>query len=322
MKKKDILINESRIVAVVNAVNAARERRDYPFDSAALHPPEEKFVGWLKEHDDSVFATNALFLLTTMVFADNSETFFRIKLGNKSKFQENAWIFDVQKALSSPKTEEAATAYFTPGYNRVAIDDWRHNCQVISDQYKGDIHNFFSECDDDALKVVQVLENNAKVPGKPGLRRYGHKLARMFVGWTQLYGLHDFKNVDKIGIPVDFHVVALLRQTGGILFSDPTPKDIVGKEVVNPLMMRLCVENKWKPTTVSENLWQVGSKGCNNLEHQRCPIAHLCYRMMSREQLDTKGLFDPADTGRWLTRRERIKFRDGVVWLFDPNSAK
>jgi len=306
-KENNIVVDKIRAREVIESALEARKNRDGLF--ANFIPPEKPFIDLLKkfggELNDSRFCLNALFLTIPLVIAQNTSHFFN-RIANPELLRQYGWIFNPDEVLGKGLKEtdviDVCNSYFRPaGYSANGLLQWMHNLKILGEKYNGDLRNFFRENDNDAEKVIDalVVRPRAKTDEKTGFRRYGPKLARLFVQWVNQYELYDLKNTDEIGIPADFQVSRILIQTDALLLNEPIQAHTITHKVVLPLISELCHENGFKPQEVSESLWTIGSYGCTNRRHEICPVASYCDSMISRTPYDRGGMFDPTDVGRF-----------------------
>ena len=302
-------IDKDRAKSVIEKALAGREARTGFF--ATNFQPEKQFIEIAQEYgtqtENEAFCLNALFMTTPFVIAQNTGQFFN-RITDAKLLNDYAWIFDPSTAINETTSDpngvlrKACLDYFRPaGYSVNALGQWMHNLSVLNEKHQGDIRNFFRECEDDAVKVVDalVVRPRAKSSEKTGFRRYGPKLARLFVQWVNQYELYVLKNSGEVGVPVDFQIARVLIQTDAIPLSEPVQAHTITHKVLLPMFTELCNENGFKPQEVSEALWTIGSVGCSNRRHEDCPVASLCNRMISRNPYDRGGMFDPTDVGRF-----------------------
>ncbi len=319
MSIENVTVNRERIKEVVEIALSARRNKESIF-KGRVHPPEENFIGLIREYGDGIndesYPLTALFLTTSLVFADGSEKFFKM-ISDPHLFFKYAWIFQPKEILSRENAEEACSEYFrTGGYNiHQALPRWKHNCRVIFERYNGDLRNFLEENNNDAIKIIETLTQKKK--GENDFRRFGPKLSRLFIEWVTQYNLYPLKNFEKTGFSIDFQKPRLFIQTNGIELKFPERRDLIAEKILTPLMQEMCIEENWLPSEVSATLWLIGSRCCNFFKHEICPLASLCDKMISRDPYDTRSLFDPTDIGRHLTSRERRLFLNGQPKLFD-----
>jgi hypothetical protein len=319
MSIENVVVNKERIKLVVETALRARRNSESIF-KGKVRPPEEDFISLIREHGDDIhdetYPLTALFLVTSLVFADDSEKFFKL-ISKPFLFKEHAWIFQPKEVLSRKDTKEVCSKYFrTGGYNiQQALPAWEHNCRVIFERYGGDLRNFLEENNNDAMEIIETLTQKKK--GENDFRRFGPKLSRLFIEWVTQYDLYPLKNFEKTGFSIDFQKPRLFIQTNGIELKFPERRDLIAEKILTPLMQEMCIEENWLPSEVSATLWLIGSRCCNFFKHEICPLASLCDKMISRDPYDTRSLFDPTDIGRHLTSRERRLFLNGQPKLFD-----
>lgn len=302
---ENITVNRGRIQEVITCALEARQDRTHLFSQEIL-APEKEFVDLIKAYSvlerDERFAANALFLTTSLVFAEDTAAFFK-RISDPELFSKYSWLFIPEIVLITLEVEDSCKKYFRPGgYSQIALNQWQHNCRLMVEKYGGDIRNFFKENDNDAVKIVNALVVYPRKKDKEGFRRFGPKLARLIVQWVKQYDLYPLSNTEKVGVPIDFQVARLLVQTNGLTFENPVRQNDVAVKILTPLLVTLCEENGWDPKDVSETLWFIGNMGCNERRHQDCPLDDKCTSLLSRTLYDSKGLIDPTDIGRFKMR--------------------
>lgn len=319
-EQKRPIVKEDRIVAMMRRAIEARQKKEGIFAEEII-PPEKPFIDQAKAYGekigDQTFALHAVFFITTIVFADNSTRQFRHITSTENspfqsgffpkpdRFSQYAWLFKPERVIKTPEEifEKEVREFTRPWYNAIALRRWQHNARVLLDRYDGDLRNFFDDHDYDAPKIFDALKGPKRKTGWQGFHRFGEKLGRLFLQWVGQYELAQLEHLDEIGIPVDFQIARLIIQTGGIKLDKPTHKHWVQDGTLVPLLPQLLKEIDEKPSFISETLWLIGSRCCNEYQHNLCPLAEMCDRLISRAPLDQDGLFDPQDVGRWETKK-------------------
>jgi hypothetical protein len=310
---EQLQVDENQVHQVISTALEAK-RTGMGIFSPDIPMPERSFIDLAKLHEaqigDPLFALHALFLVTTLAFNQNTRAFFN-RITKPSSFEKYYWLFQpavvVKFAQESPESNQiildALDDYFTPaGYAGNALAEWVHNCRVImNDKNKGDLRNFFTQNDNDALKIVKalVVAERTKSKYKPDFRRFGPKLAPLVIQWINQYGLYRFTNVDKIGPPVDFQLSRVFIQTKGIIIPPDLKEGAQAHYLMNvilgPLLKTMCIANNLDPRLVSEALYTIGNRLCGKRKHLECPIASLCTRKMYSQKKIVKGRFLPPD---------------------------
>lgn len=304
MSIERIAVDKERIAGVIGICLEARQDQTFIF-SKDIIPPEERYIGLLKQYSQEIgddrFLLNALFLTTTMVFASNTQRFFR-GISNYDQLEEYSWIFmpEIVVSMDEDEVKEACRKFLKPaGYSQNALKQWVHNCKVLTEKYDGDLRNFFSENSDDAIKIIRSLEvfPRAHSADKKDFRRYGPKLSRLFLQWVQQYELYSLENADEFGLPIDFQVARIIIQTGGLRLDGPAQAHSLTYKVLLPLLISLCSEKGWEPKDVSNTLWSIGNNCCNTKRHDQCPVNNSCEGQISRKPYDKDGMFEPVGNG-------------------------
>lgn len=306
-----IIVDEARVIAVVNqALEAYRNRSG--FLKNVGDPPEKAFINLVKsygqEHGLKTFALHALFFVSTTIFGDITTRQFATISAPERLQRYYAWLFkpeEVVQKRNSAVMESARRFTKLGGYNNTAIREWRHNARVIHEDFGGSLRNFFEAHRNDAPEILKALIGPEKGKSKhPGFRRFGPKIAPLFLIWVDQYGLANLQNILEVPPPVDVQIARVIIQTEGITLPGPTHNNVVLDRTLIPLLARLCKENGWHPKDVSAALWTIGSVGCKQRWHSSCPLGPLCTSLISTKGVTTDGKFYPDDIGRYKTAAE------------------
>lgn len=262
--------------------------------------PEDKFIQFLRDRgEDDRTIVNSLFLTTMMTFSGGTASFFN-NLCNEHEFKKFGWLFEpsVVSRLPEDWVIENAIRYLKPqGHQLNGLKGWHHNCVELM-KYGGDVRDFLEYHDFDALKITQALFVRPRATSKEKeFWRFGPKLSILFIQWMDRYGLcPELKNVDNIGIPVDFEICRLAIQTGIVNIRDEVNAHNLSFKILLPMFIKLFKETGLKPRYVSEALWTLGSRGCARerprYQHKntKCPVGDLCTGVYSKPR-DNKGKF-------------------------------
>jgi len=266
--------------------------------------PEDKFIRFLIEKGESqTFILNSLFLLTTMTFSGDTDIFFK-RLVQEGEYEANRWVFD-PKTVSQAGEDTVILAlenFLKPqGHQGNALYGWYHNCVELM-KYDGEVMNFFAVHDFDSIKIVKALFVKPRIKrSEKEFWRFGPKLSILLIQWVDRYGLcQELVNVDNIGIPVDFEICRFAIQTGIANITDEVNAHNLSYNILLPMFIKLCAETGWKPRSVSEALWTIGSKGCAmekpflRERNALCPAKTFCYGVYSKPR-DNRGKFYSLD---------------------------
>lgn len=304
-----IKVDRERAVYVIETCLKERAREGSPLN---IELPEKEFIDLIINHAEEIgderFVSNALFFVTSLVLFQETFDFFARIMANKELLDEYAWIFQPEAVLAKVeagmKIEDVVKAcktFLQPrGIAIVALGQWVHNCEVLYKNYGGDIRNFFKKNENDAVKIVKalVVSPRAKSYQKPELRRFGQKLAPLFLQWVGQYDLYPLENIDEIGVPTDWQICRVAVQTGILTLTEPTQVHRVVNGELRPLLADLCIKHGWPPREVSATLWLTGNQLCTNRRHNDCPVSEECTILISRGPFDA-GKVDPTDVGRF-----------------------
>lgn len=274
-----------------------------------IEPPEVSLVEIAKRYEirNNIenFALHTFFFLLPTLIADNS-TRQLARVTRPTLFYPHAWLFrpEIVTKKSDTQVREAAQDLTGAGHNQRALEKWRHNASVLYEHYESNLKNFFEENLNHAPSILEKLKGPKVKVGWEGFHRFGEKTGRLFLMWAKHYGLAELEDIEDIGIPVDFQVTRLMVQTGGLLLDEPIHKHWVQDRTLTPFFRTFCKNHGLSSLEVSETLWLIGNRCCNNYRHDLCPLHNLCTKLISREPLNTRGFINPTDVGRWKTRRE------------------
>lgn len=304
------VINFERLEEVVFRAIEGRRQNEGLFVEG-YKPPELAFIELAKEYGKQTgnpsFALHALAQYITALFSDNSTLQLK-RAAKPSDFEKYKWLYEPKEVVNRSQEEvvSAATALVKPSQNAVALEEWKHNSEVIVNKYEGDMKNFFAEHNFEAPKLLEALTNSKnKVEG---FRRYGPKIASLFLLWVDHYDLVGRKltYMQHNGIQVDFQIIRLCVQTGALKLDKPTHTTTVTSILIDAFQ-KLCLkhctdETGLTPEYISETLWFIGHRGCNEMDHSRCPIEDMCTSMLWRIPYDRLGIISPRDHGRYDTK--------------------
>jgi hypothetical protein len=304
MNAERVVLNEKRLIEVIQVVLETRRGQKFVF-SEGYTSPEEPYINLLKEHGKRIsnpaFAVNAVFLSTSLVRGNRTRPFLE-NISDADKIANYAWIFDPAQVLQrgDKATQKACLEFFRPpGYCRDAIPKWYHNSQVIMNN-GGDVRNFFNKFDGDANTIAKAIyvRNRAKIWEKEGtFWGFGPKLSHLAIQWISLHGLYDFKNIEHL--PVDFQIARIAIQTDALTLTSEANADEVIARGLMPGIRKICLEKGIDPREVSQALWTLGSEGCNNKRHNDCPLANICVRYITSKSYQRTGRFNSQDEGRY-----------------------
>ncbi len=302
MGLENVQINKQRLTQVIQTSLTAYDQKTGIFNNIEKHP-EEDFISLIKKHglkiNDDKFALHALFFTTQMVHGDSTEFLFK-RISNPELIEKHSWIFEPKKVIKHNNKDiiEACTKFFRPGgYSASAFTQWQHNCQIIENNYDGDLRNFLKKNNDDAQKIIDalVVYPRAKTHNKKEFRRYGPKLSRLLIQWVNQYNFYDLKNTNSVCIPIDFHICRISLQTFGVEIDQPIGTHDMTNKILLPILSEIIDENSFSARHISESLWSIGSNCCNKKRCDLCPIDEFCGFLMPRISYDSRGVFDLAD---------------------------
>lgn len=299
--RQEIIINEPRAIEVIK--RTVESKRDHTFIFETQNEfPEEKFIKLTQEigENNQNYPLNSLFLITPLIRGDNTFNFFE-RVVNSPLVRENSWIFEPKKVVEADHqgidVKKICQETLRPGgYSISYLDQWVHNCQILVDRYQGNVLHFFQTNNNSANEIIQklIVRPRAKTKEKSEFRGFGPKIATLAVQWANQYFI-PLKDADLIGVPVDFQISRILIQTGAVDIIDSQNAFQITHRIVLPLIKNICQKEDIKPRDVSESLWLIGSRCCNNDSHDLCPVNDLCTKTISRKDYDASGMFNPTD---------------------------
>ncbi|MHC1716800.1 MAG: hypothetical protein AB9915_02890 [Candidatus Dojkabacteria bacterium] len=248
---------------------------------------EERFLQLLSEKENEYpgITLNGLFLITSLTFSGSIDVLFK-HLIEPSLFEQNLWLFIPQKVVERKEEEciEALKVYAKPtGTTGKSIMEWYHNSKHLLERYDGQIANLFFECDGNALRIIpEIMGGKERQKSKEDFRRYGTKLATLFLLWVDQYKLYDFENIDSIGIPIDRHVRRFLIKTGILVPFDEIPIYNYSYDLALPILKEVVTHltNKgYKAWQVMNAIWGISTNECRKGLHNNCPLNESCTRI-------------------------------------------
>jgi len=256
------------------------------------HHPESPFLNLLQEKEKEYrdITLNGLFLTTTLIFGGETKTIFS-HLANVQSFEKNFWVFVPEEVVKKDEKEcyESLLEYIEPpGRVKNSIREWWHNCDYLLKKYDGSVKNLFSSCNNDAHKILSVMiGGKERLKNKEGFKRFGTKLATLYLLWVDQYKLHNLENIDEIGIPIDVHLRRLFIKTGIIVPYGEIPIHNFAYDLMSPILkesIKKLTERGYEPWEVMNAMWGLSSHECQNSLHKVCPIDHYCNRVSHTEE--------------------------------------
>ena len=248
--------------------------------------PEAKFISLLREKESEYpgITLNGLFLVTSLTFAGSTEALFS-NLTNEESFENNSWLFS--PSLVVTKTEEecidALMEYVRPtGITKWSVDQWWHNCKYLRSRYDGQVEVLFNEFGGNAFQILpQIQCGKEREKNKSGFRRYGTKLATLFLLWVDQYGLYELDNINSIGIPIDRHVRRFLTKTDILVPKNDIPIYNFTYDLALPMIKEIIesLQDKgYQAWQVMNAIWGLSTNECKKGLHEGCPIEERCSR--------------------------------------------
>ena len=254
--------------------------------------PELSFIQLLraKEKEYQDISLNGLFLATSLIFASKTKTIFS-HLSEHSSFEKNYWVFIPSEVVEKDKDEcyETLLNYIKPpGIVKRSIQEWQHNSYYLQDNYDGCIRNLFLSNENDARKILDVIiGGKERLKSKEGFRRFGTKLATLYLLWVNQYNMYELENIDDIGIPIDRHLRRFFIKTGILVAHNEIPVHNFSYDLMMPILkasIKELTEKGYRPWQVMNAIWGLSSHDCLKSLHDGCPIDNYCDRVSPREE--------------------------------------
>jgi hypothetical protein len=141
---------------------------------------------------------------------------------------------------------------------------WKTLGTTFWEKWKGDPLNFIKDCNDDAELIWTQLQNKKENHYYPKLR--GPKIGPLWIRMLRDNIGLELKNLDKIPIPVDTHVIRATLATGVIRGEFKTTRDKITKytqEVWFESFKKLHNEGiDLIPLNMDKPLWHLSKNGC------------------------------------------------------------
>lgn len=312
-----VTINPEMALEVVRIISKAYDDKTHLFANPKVSPPEERafplFIDYGKYRGLPDYGLNAVFFIANNLYADNTSKQLK-RVSKPQVLEKHEWLLDPNKVANSDPDQVVygVLDFVQPArYNRVrTAQNWLHNANVLAKYYGGSVNNFFAAHDFDAEKILPILQGPEKKKDWHLFKGFGSKTVRLTLQYIGQYNLAPLKNLDRIGVPVDFLIARIMIQTGALnLVEGEAHKKWVLDRTLVPLFIKMCIDHRIPPQKVSEALWLLGHFGCNLLNHDQCPVAHLCTTLIPRDPIDEDGKFvlpKPEDDFRWKGKPKRI----------------
>lgn len=140
--------------------------------------------------------------------------------------------------------------------------------------HDGDPYNLLSQYKFDALKIYEAMRGRFSnwfpyISGVKVICFYLREIASLGFPFK-------LKNLDKIDIPVDIHVLRATIKLGCITGKYEGPIEEVN-DAVRAYWKEVCEEERFFPLQLDEPLWLLSRGGCKLSKESYCPKERMCY---------------------------------------------
>lgn len=199
-----------------------------------------------------------------------------------------------------------------------ALLGWYHNCCILQKTYHGHIYEYFNAHNNDANEIHEALhfKPDGSTVNKE-FKRFENKLASLFLQWVGRYELYPLSNMNKFGLPVDFHLCRIAIQTGILDPQVEIARGVLANEIFVPIIKHLCKKNGWSPAAVSEALWVIGSQGCTPDQkafapYNTCPLKEECIGAIRKLKNDD-AFYPSLDTLEETKKIKKWVVKEGIL---------
>lgn len=165
---------------------------------------------------------------------------------------EYDWIFDPETVGKTSVVDLHTEVFKKVGWradNAPAF--WKNNAQTIAEEFDGDVRNLLSQCDYDATKIENFIqeEHPEWFPSLKG--------AKVSVLWLRLIDeeIHSLDSLDEINIPADRNI---LRVTNYLLGESLEKRTEENLEIARETWSEVCEGTDLIPVRLDKPLWLCG----------------------------------------------------------------
>ena len=177
--------------------------------------------------------------------------------------EETKFVFDPKKCLEKTfeEVQYALTKYRVALQKQKQTEIWLALCHTIVDLYDGDIRALFDELDNDVDKIRDFIqkENKKKFPYLSGT-----KICNYWLYVIYQYTDRKYKNIEKLTVAPDTHVVKSTHRLGLITDEELTRSDV--QLIVIDRWNELFKGTKYKPIDIHTALWLWSRNGFKELK--------------------------------------------------------
>lgn len=177
--------------------------------------------------------------------------------------EETKFVFNPKKCLEKTfdEVQYALTKYKVALQKQKQTEIWLALCHTIVDLYDGDIRALFDELDNDVDKIRDFIQNENK-------RKFpylsGTKICNYWLYVIYQYTDRKYKNIEKLTVAPDTHVVKSTHRLGLITDEELTRSDV--QLIVIDRWNELFKGTKYKPIDIHTALWLWSRNGFKELK--------------------------------------------------------
>lgn len=177
--------------------------------------------------------------------------------------EETRFVFDPHEVLnrSFEEVQYALTKYKIALQKNKQTEIWIKLCNTFIEYYDGDIRKLFYDLDNDVDRIRNFIqkENKSKFPYLSGTKICNYWL---YVIWQ--YTDREYKNMEKLTVAPDTHVVKATHQLGLITEEELNRSDV--QLIVIERWNNLFKGTKYKPIDIHTALWLWSRNGFIELD--------------------------------------------------------
>lgn len=189
---------------------------------------------------------------------------YKLWEGAKLTFEdeETQFVFDTNKALaeSAEKVRASLVKYKVALQPNKQTQTWLKLCQTIKTLFDGDIRNLFVQCDFDIEKIKDFIQVKHK---KEFPYLSGQKICNYWLYVLSQYTDANFKNLEKLTVAVDTHVVQSCLKLGVINDMEAAQNNV--QELVSARVNEILKGTKYNAIDLHTPLWLWSRNGFINL---------------------------------------------------------
>ncbi len=177
--------------------------------------------------------------------------------------EETKFVFNPKKCLEKTfdEVQYALTKYKVALQKQKQTEIWLALCHTIVDLYDGDVRRLFDELDNDVDKIRDFIQNENK-------RKFpylsGTKICNYWLYVIYQYTDRKYKNIEKLTVAPDTHVVKSTHRLGLITDEELTRSDV--QLIVIDRWNELFKGTKYKPIDIHTALWLWSRNGFKELK--------------------------------------------------------